>query len=213
MGAGGMQKKPMMQSKKLMSYDWVKEVKFIMIRPAKKEDRSKAAVLMVDAIHDIAEALTGESDERKILKQIEGFFCEEMNRLSYRNCLIKTAEGQPVGIVVAYHGKDAAALDAPILRHLLQIQGKDASLEAEADPADYYIDTVSVSPEFVGRGYGTELLQAAIQQARDQGFHTVSLNVEKSNVKARKLYERLGFEWRKNIVIHHHDYAYMVKSL
>lgn len=183
-----------------------------MIRPARKEDRSQAAVLMVDAIHDIANALTGESDKTKVLEQMEKYFCEEINRLSYRNCLIKTVGEQPVGIVVAYHGKDAPALDAPILKHL-EKGGVAATLDIEADPDDYYIDTVSVSPEFGGRGFGTELLEAAIQHAVEQGYPTVSLNVEEDNVKARKLYKRLGFQRKKDIVIHHHTYAYMVKSL
>ncbi|RCX23475.1 acetyltransferase (GNAT) family protein [Fontibacillus phaseoli] len=185
-----------------------------MIRPAKKEDCSKAAALMVDAIHDIAIALTGESNKTKVVEQMEKFFCEEVNRLSYRNCLVKTVGEQPVGIVAAYHGKDAQALDAPILKHLRNsIGGTSARLDIEADPSDYYIDMLSVSPEFGGRGYGTELLQAAIRLAREQGYRTVSLNVEENNVKARKLYERLGFEWKKDIVIHHHTFAYMVKSL
>lgn len=185
-----------------------------MIRPAKKEDRSQAAVLMVDAIHDIANALTGESDKSKVLEQMEKYFCEEINRLSYRNCLIKTVGEQPVGIVVAYHGKDAPALDAPILKHLENSNGgAPATLDNEADPDDYYIDTVSVSPEFGGRGFGTELLEASIQHVKEQGYRTVSLNVEEDNVKARKLYERLGFRHKKDIVIHHHTYAYMVKTL
>ncbi len=185
-----------------------------MIRQARKEDRSEAAVLMVDAIHDIANALTGESDKSRVIKQMERFFCEEVNRLSYRNCLVKTIGEQPVGIVVAYHGKDAPTLDAPILSHLKNNNGGvAATLDREADPTDYYIDTVSVSPEFGGRGYGTELLQAAIQHAKEKGYRTVSLNVEKDNTKARKLYERLGFEWKKDIIIHHHTYGYLVKSL
>ncbi|WP_410768557.1 GNAT family N-acetyltransferase [Fontibacillus sp. BL9] len=185
-----------------------------MIRPARKEDRAKAAVLMVDAIHNIANALTGESDKTKVLGQLEKFFCEEGNRLSYRNCLVKTVGEQPVGIVVAYHGKDARALNAPILKHLKNSNGGVAeTLDIEADHTDYYIDTVSVSAEFGGRGFGTELLQAAIRQAMEQGYPTVSLNVKEDNVKARKLYERLGFVRKKDIVIHHHTYAYMVKSL
>lgn len=185
-----------------------------MIRPAFKEDKIQAAVLMVDAIHDIAYSLTGETDRQKVLQQMEVYFCEEVNRLSYRNCLVKEVDGQAVGIVVAYHGKDAPVLDAPILEYLANRKdGSEAAVDQEADPADYYIDTVSVSPQFSGRGYGTELLQAAIEYAKSQGYPTVSLNVEESNTKARQLYERLGFKRKKDIVIHHHSYAYMVKPL
>lgn len=68
------------------------------------------------------------------------------------------------------------------------------SIEEHHEPADYiYLDDFSVSTPCRGRGIGTALLKAAEQYARDRGIPQVVLHVEKSNLRARRLYERSGF--------------------
>ncbi|MGM9929839.1 MAG: GNAT family N-acetyltransferase [Bacillus sp. (in: firmicutes)] len=184
------------------------------IRKARKEDSVQAAVLIYDAIHDIADALTGETEKQKVLKQLEVYFQQEVNRVSYSNCLVKVVEGEVVGLVIAYHGKDASIIDAPILTHLeSKFPDKQITIDQETEEEDFYLDTVSVNPHFAGRGYGTELLQAAIEYAKQSGYATVSLNVEENNMRARRLYERLGFEQTMERVINHHTYGYLVKHM
>lgn len=52
--------------------------------------------------------------------------------------------------------------------------------------------TIAVVPSRRGRGFGAELLTALLEQAREDGYSSVSLSVEKDN-PAVKLYERFGF--------------------
>ncbi|MBS4208050.1 GNAT family N-acetyltransferase [Bacillus sp. FJAT-50079] len=184
-----------------------------MIRQAKKSDYKEASVLILDAIHDIAYALTGEKEKVKVLEQLGRYFCQEDNRLSYRNCLVKTVDHVPVGIIVAYHGKVSYELDEPIRAHVKEITGEMPIIDQEADETDFYLDTLSVNPQFGGQGFGTELLQSFITYAKEHGYPSVSLNVEESNHKARKLYERLGFSYKKTITIKQHFYHYLVKQL
>ncbi|MCJ8008331.1 GNAT family N-acetyltransferase [Lederbergia wuyishanensis] len=184
-----------------------------MIRQAQKRDYQEAAVLIYDAIHDIAHALTGEKQKENVLEQLGNYFIQEKNRLSYRNCFVKTVDDIPVGIIVAYHGKDAYELDEPIRTHIEEKTGKEAYFDQEADETDFYLDTLSVNPQFGGKGFGTELIQSMTTYANEQGFATFSLNVEESNYKACKLYERLGFIYKKTITINHHLYHYLVKTL
>ncbi len=184
------------------------------IRQAKKQDSKQAAVLIYDAIHDIAHALTGETEREKVYEQLEKYFCQEHNRISYRNCFVKTIEDEVVGLVLAYHGEDALALDEPIVRHLKENHAdQEIRIDPETDKEDYYIDTVSVNAAFCGRGFGTELLQTIMQHAKGQGYPSVSLNVEENNANARRLYERLGFEKKKDILINGHVFSYLVKKL
>ncbi|MBS4219624.1 GNAT family N-acetyltransferase [Bacillus sp. FJAT-49711] len=184
-----------------------------MIRQAQKQDFQEAALLIYDAIHDIADALTAEYEKEKVLEQLGNYFCQEKNRLSYQNCLVKTVDDVPVGIIVAYHGKDAHELDEPIRTHVKAKTNEKPFFDQEADDADFYIDTLSVNPKFGGQGYGTELIQSLLTYVKEQGCTTVSLNVEESNHKARLLYERLGFSYKKAIVINHHIYHYLVKEI
>lgn len=59
---------------------------------------------------------------------------------------------------------------------------------------------MSVSSKFRGRGIGTKILEWFIEQSRSSGL-PIRFYVEKSN-PAQKLYERLGFEVKADIVSH-----------
>lgn len=185
----------------------------ITIRKAIKQDSAKAAVLIYDAIDDIANVLTGEKEKQKVLKRLELYFSQEVNRLSYHNCLVKIIDDEPVGIAIAYHGKDSWKLDESIREYLKNITSKEVKLDSEADVADYYLDTLSVNPLFGGQGIGTDLLNGVIYEAKEQGYRTISLNVDKKNVKARKLYEKMDFVYKKSIKINNHYYDYLVKCI
>ncbi len=71
-------------------------------------------------------------------------------------------------------------------------------LFTQTRPGYGYVDdatpelTIAVVPSRRGRGYGKELLESLLAQAREDGFPAVSLSVEPDN-PALHLYERAGF--------------------
>lgn len=56
-----------------------------------------------------------------------------------------------------------------------------------------YINYVAVDQQIRSNGLGRILLNDAINDLKQQGAHSVSLNVYEHNTKAQSLYERLGF--------------------
>lgn len=65
---------------------------------------------------------------------------------------------------------------------------------------DYYyheahghIADLIVAPEGEGRGIGRVLIEKGEQWARSQGFHWLTLSVFAQNLRAREIYQRLGF--------------------
>lgn len=54
--------------------------------------------------------------------------------------------------------------------------------------------SISVRPDYRGRGVGTALMGAMIERLREDGFRYASLSVQKRNVAAVQLYRKLGFE-------------------
>ncbi|WP_433748099.1 GNAT family N-acetyltransferase [Falsibacillus pallidus] len=184
------------------------------IRKAQKADSQQAAVLIYDAIHDIGEALTGETDHDKVLQQLAAFFQTEGNRLSFENSYVKVEDGEVVGMIIMYHGKDAEKLDETIIEHLRAKSGDvGAETEKEADLDDFYIDTLSVAQDHGGRGIGTALIERALSEAKERGYPTVSLNVEEENTGAKRLYSRLGFRVKKTIMINGKNYHYLVREI
>ncbi len=56
-----------------------------------------------------------------------------------------------------------------------------------------YITSVSVLPSWQGRGIAAQLITQCIGHCRDQGFASISLEVDGQNLVALKLYTSRGF--------------------
>ncbi|HEY8424901.1 MAG TPA: ribosomal protein S18-alanine N-acetyltransferase [Limnochordales bacterium] len=56
-----------------------------------------------------------------------------------------------------------------------------------------HITNVAVHPDYRGRGVGRRLMEAITDLARRKGMRRMTLEVRKSNIRAQRLYESLGF--------------------
>lgn len=56
-------------------------------------------------------------------------------------------------------------------------------------------------PEYMGKGYGRQLLQAVISELENMGYDKVFLWVLEENRKARRFYERFGFIQNEHFLI------------
>lgn len=50
-------------------------------------------------------------------------------------------------------------------------------------------------PEYMGKGYGKDLLEQAVEELKTMGFQTVFLRVLEDNHRARHFYEKCGFKY------------------
>lgn len=184
------------------------------IRKATPEDADKAAILTRLAIKEIAEVLTGETEEERILYVLADLFRKSGNRISYENTFVSEHDGQVSGLIIAYHGKDAENLDEPIVKRLrTKMKDPSVTLDKEAEMKDFYLDTLCVDPNFQGKGIGSELIQYVEGYAKQKGYPRVSLVVENENEGANRLYSRLGYKEMKTITISGHEFGYMVKEI
>ncbi|MFJ7511219.1 GNAT family N-acetyltransferase [Peribacillus simplex] len=184
------------------------------IRKATPEDAEKSAILTRLAIKEIAEVLTGETEEERVLSVLADLFRKSGNRISYENTFVSEHDGQVSGLIIAYHGKDAESLDEPIVKQLrMKMKDPSLTLDKEAEMKDFYLDTVSVDPNFQGKGIGSALIQYIEGYAKNKGYPRVSLVVENENEGANRLYSRLGYIEMKTITISDHEFRYMVKEI
>ncbi len=56
------------------------------------------------------------------------------------------------------------------------------------------LGNVAVSPQERGRGTGTRLVQAGLERVKQRGARECYLEVRESNLTARSIYEKCGFE-------------------
>ncbi len=68
-----------------------------------------------------------------------------------------------------------------------------ARLAHDVDNQRFLIDGICVQPEARGRGIGSQLVKALCDEGRRRGHREIRLEVVDTNVRARQLYERLGF--------------------
>jgi len=165
------------------------------IRKAKASDYKQVAPLVVQAMNDLTYKFTQKDDPNQALLLFEYFFQKENNQYSYENTLVYEEDNQIVGSITAYDGALLESLRKPFFQYLKdEYQLADLSVEDETQPGEFYIDTVGVSVYFQRKGIGTKLIDSVIAWAREMGHQRVGLLVDTDNPKAKKLYNRLGFE-------------------
>ena len=165
-----------------------------MIRKALKKDATVIARLIVAAMGDLAAAFRNSSDENQILQLFESFVKQAGNQYSFENTLVYVLNHDVVGAFNAYDGAKINQLREPFLNFINQNYHQNKfKIEIESEPGEFYIDTLSVNPNYQGKGIGKALLNAAKSWAAALGHHKIGLLVDVENHAAMRLYENAGF--------------------
>ena len=185
----------------------------LLVRKSTTHDAKQIAPFIYEAIGDIANRLTGQHEDKDILSGLEALVRSEDNRHSYLHTYVACKEEKILGMIVLYDGKTGKDLDGLLMKKLQEKYGPSYHIDIEAHEDEYYIDTICVAPDARGLGIGTALLRFAEEQARKLGHTKLSLNVETSKTKARRLYEREGFAVKEPWEIIGEPFHHMVKEL
>jgi len=71
-----------------------------------------------------------------------------------------------------YDGSIARILDEPLEKAAIRKSSlSDYRIPTEAEPSEFYLDTVSVDPNCQGRGFGRDLIEASCEHARKLGHN------------------------------------------
>jgi ribosomal protein S18 acetylase RimI-like enzyme len=205
------------------------------IRPAVPSDASEAVPLILNAIGSIAFVLTGTTDRKEAEFILDQFFRQKGNRVSYENALVledssversrndlpeRGRQGflersrEVVGVALVYDGSIARILDEPLEKAAIRKSGlSDYRIPTEAEPSEFYLDTVSIDPNCQGRGFGRDLIEASCEHARKLGHNRIGLLVDIGNSRAMRLYERLEFRVAGRKQIAGDEYFHMIRNL
>jgi ribosomal protein S18 acetylase RimI-like enzyme len=174
------------------------------IRPAAPGDARVAGVLINRAMGSLAESLLGARNPDEAAATLSRLFLRRHNRFSREFAVVAERDGEPVGIVLGYPAERMPRLELPTAWALLRTIGAVRFLRMlraavplrqlkEAQPGEYFLNTVAVLQADQGRGVGTALLDCFEAQAAAGGFRACSLSVEDDNARARSLYEHRGY--------------------
>jgi ribosomal protein S18 acetylase RimI-like enzyme len=97
-------------------------------------------------------------------------------------------------------GHWAQALDDPAWHTLVMLDGKkiigtSSYCKSRFEDMSSYGEIISlyILPEYCGKGYGKQLLQAAVNGLMQMGYKDMFLWVLEKNTYARRFYEKFGF--------------------
>ncbi|MCU5746020.1 GNAT family N-acetyltransferase [Staphylococcus sp. SQ8-PEA] len=181
-----------------------------MIRKAREKDRDEVAKLIYLIWQGLDTPMVREIEKERLLRIIQLSMSEVKYRSHIDHTWVCELEGRVAGFLIAYPGQYEMQLEHAWLDLDLDEDIKAYGLPMptkEARDDEYYIESIATFPEFRGRGVATHLIQAIIQA---HPYEKISLNCDKSNDKALRLYKKLGFLIDSEIDLYHHDHYHMI---
>ena len=121
---------------------------------------------------------------------------------SYRNTRIAEIDGKSVGALVAYDGSHYAKMREKTFGLVQQTSGMDLSHNAmETGPGEFYLDSMAILSDYRGIGIGKMLMRDRMDYALRNGFHKVTLLVDKDKPRLQQYYESEGFAFSEEMFV------------
>ena len=152
--------------------------------------------------------------DRRRLELLAESIRQDGTLYSWRHTSIaQDTDGTPLGAIVAYPADNYMQMRATTFAMLSDLISFDVeSMDAEARPGEYYVDSIAVVPSARGKGIARQLLLHAIAKAQEMLLPAI-LACEPNNLGAKALYESLGFRHDGDLFIFGHHYLRMSKTL
>lgn len=184
----------------------------MIIRKANIEDAPLIARCVLDAV-GVREF---NSDLDKALLEAIKAECMRTDSLySYTHSSIAELDGEAVGCAVAYPGDiypEARKGTWERINAAIGDESSDSS-DYETGAGEYYLDTLVVSPQYRGRGFGKLLVKAAVEQARLDGYDRITLIAEADHPHLVAYYESMGFSQENTLTFLGEQYYKMALTL
>lgn len=145
------------------------------------------------------------------LDRFIGICSEDDSLYSWKNSRIAEVNGMAVGCIISYKGDDYWDMRVRTWPRFWNNFDPEylKTVDVEARPDEFYIDSVAVIPEFRGYGIGVALLEDSVRRGRKSDCKNVTLLVEKSKIRLKTFYEKVGFIEFGEMEFFGHDYFRM----
>jgi len=197
----------------------------LQIRAAQTNDASFAGSMITLSLHELAGHLFQQNTDI-IEAMIAKLFARNAGRFGYKYASVAEFENEPVGLLVAYRGDEVNRLNLETIPHLISVLGFAKAIGfiyrgvtlpggVESEDDEFFLSNLGILPSMQGRSFGSQLLTYAEELARKNNLKKCSLIVSWHNTKAKRLYERIGYQVVEAVQDNETDLGYyrMVKVL
>ena len=180
----------------------IKEIEF---RPANPGDAKVAGNLLFETFPKKAAYIIGLGCEGRARKILSDIFQIPGHRLSYEFTQMVIHNSKVIGAMVTFPGSELGKLDRglylPILRQY-KFSGKLKLIRRafplifikETTSNEYFLSNLVVKGQYRNKGIGEKMLHHVEELATDAGLSKIGLIVNLENQKARRFYDRNGYE-------------------
>lgn len=187
-----------------------------MLRALTVNDCEKMSELILQILEDMELPIIQRLGSKEVARLFAKACQDETYRCSYTRGIGVELDGELAGVALGYPDSDFPIIDLPF-KKVLKEAGYDENWTLfegeEVLPNEWYLDSLAVSPAFQGQGVGTQLLNALPELALANQRTTLGLCVDKTNPKAKKLYEKIGFSYVLDQEISGHTYEHLQKNI
>jgi GNAT superfamily N-acetyltransferase len=177
------------------------------IRLATSADVEPAVSLIGMTVESLSHGLFPSGHLRAIIADL---FVHRGNRFSHQFAAVAETGGGVIGLLLSYPGKAVSRLGLSTGYRLLRALGAipfvrfalralPLACAAEANSDKYFVSSLAVFPEWWGHRVATTLLSHAEMKARRLALVKCALTVELHNLRARHLFECLGYRIAQTI--------------
>ncbi len=168
------------------------------LRPATPLDSQTITQFLFMAMEDIVYQFIEATDEQKALNFLQHFTAQTDNQYSWQNCFIGEFDGEILAVANVYNGADLPRLRQPVIEFVRNHFNPSFNPESETQAGELYLDCFAVAENSRGQGFGTTLLNFLVEEFVEKRGQTLGLLVEKDNLNAKNLYQKMGFKFVNN---------------
>lgn len=185
----------------------------IQIRYSSFEDVDTVVPLLIEAMGDIANCLSGTNNHDECEAILKSHFLGENSRISYTNCLVIESDGMVCGAIACYGGDKASEYDEWIRSEIRKRFQHEQNIDPECAENEFYIDSIAINPLYRGKRFSALLIEKSKEIAQERGYKRISLIVDKEKTKLKEYYQSLGFKEIGLKVVYQHHYVHMIFRL
>lgn len=183
-----------------------------MIRQANKEDISAMVDLIFIILRDMELPLLEKIPEEKLKLLVASAALDATYRYSPERVVVYEKNGQLIGLAAGYPDTDEPIIDLPFKKVICEAgypEEYELFTGSEVFPDEWYLDSLVIHEDYRGMGIGKELLNYAPVLAKNTGNDKIGLSVDVNNPKAKKLYQKMGYQTVGERMISGHLYEHM----
>ncbi len=176
----------------------------IILRPATLQDNEFIAPIVYETM-GYGTLMLGTDSKKECLRRIRKIFLIPGHRLSYDGTLILEENNKKIGYIMAYPYHEVLRRDRRFAWILIRLNGIPGFLrllfthwtllvKEECKRGEFLLSALGIAQYQQNLGYARQMIEMTLEYAWSRDYRICALVVDRDNIPALKLYQKMGFK-------------------